>query len=75
MFTVLVWVLGMLGTLFTFLFGIWWKVENRQDKKIDNMSEQNGKEHREIHQKIDGQHHAIRDRLDNIWKHMRKQDD
>ena len=74
-FRILTWVLGALGALFVFMFGIWWKIENRQDQKIDESSKQNGKEHRDLHDKIDSNHHSIRDRLDNIWKHLSKGDD
>jgi len=64
------WALGSLGALMTLMIGIWWKVEHRQDQKIDNLAYMNGKEHRELHDKIEANHHAIRDRLDQIWKHM-----
>jgi hypothetical protein len=69
---ILTWVLGALGALFVFLFGVWWKIEARQDHKIDKIAESNGKEHKELHDKIDSNHHSIRDRLDNIWQHMKK---
>ena len=75
LFRILTWVLGALGALLIFLFGIWWKIENRQDRKIDDSSSINRKEHQELHDKIDNCHHSIRDRLDNIWKHMRKDSD
>ena len=71
---IMTWVLGALGALFVFLFGIWWKIENRQDRKIDKIAESNGKEHKELHDKIDTNHHSIRDRLDNIWKHVSRND-
>ena len=74
-FHMLTWILGSIGALLVFLFGIWWKIESRQDRKIDESSKQNGKEHKELHDKIDSNHHSIRDRLDNIWKHLSKGDD
>ena len=67
-------VLGGLGALLIFLFGLWWKIESRQDRKIDELHVSNGKEHRDLHDKIDENHHALRDRLDAIWKHMRPKD-
>ena len=74
-FHILTWVLGAIGALLVFLFGIWWKIESRQDQKIDESSRQNGKEHKDLHDKIDSNHHSIRDRLDNIWKHLSKDND
>ena len=56
------------------LAALWWKVESRQDKKIDTIQHTNGKEHKDLHDKIDSNHHAIRDRLDNIWKHLSNKD-
>jgi hypothetical protein len=52
------------------LIAVWWKVESRQDKKIETLQQTNGKEHKDLHDKIESNHHAIRDRLDNIWKHL-----
>lgn len=74
LFQILSWVLGALGAVFIFLFGIWWKIEARQDKKIDTLIAVNGKEHRDLYRTMDQQHHAIRDKLDNIWKHISKHD-
>ena len=74
-FHVLTRVLGAIGALLVFLFGIWWKIESRQDQKIDESSKQNAQEHKELRDKIDSNHHSIRDRLDNIWKHLSKDDD
>lgn len=74
-FGIIVWVMGAMGALLTFLFGLWWKIESRQDKKIDSLQVVNGKDHRDLHDKIDSNHHAIRDRLDNIWKHLSSKDD
>ena len=71
---IITWVLGGLGALLIFLFGLWWKIEARQDAKIDSLHVTNGKEHRDLHDKIDSNHHALRDRLDNIWKHIRPVD-
>ena len=30
------------------------------------------KEHRDLHARIDEVHHSLRDRLDQVWKHMNK---
>jgi hypothetical protein len=70
MFQVFSWVLGGLGTLLIFLFGFWWKIEHKQDEKIDALYLRQEIQHRDLHDKIESQHHAVRDRLDNIWKHI-----
>ena len=72
---IIIWVLGSIGAIGVFMFGIWWKIESRQDRKIDESAEKNGREHKELHDKIDSNHHSIRDRLDNIWKHISRRDD
>jgi hypothetical protein len=69
------WVLGAIGAIAVFMFGLWWKIESRQDQKIDESAKQNGKEHKDLHAKIDSNHHSIRDRLENIWQHISKRDD
>ncbi len=48
LFHILTWVLGALGALLLFLFGLWWKIENRQDRKIDESAKSNDKDHREL---------------------------
>ena len=68
------WVLAGLGACLSLAVGVWWRVESRQDRKIDGLSQINGKEHRDLHDKIDANHHSIRDKLDNIWKHISKGD-
>ena len=52
------------------LLTLWWKIESRQDRKIESLQVTNGKEHKDLNDKIDSNHHAIRDRLDNLWKHL-----
>jgi hypothetical protein len=60
------WVLGSLGTLAGVFMMIWWKVETRQDKKIDDMHKKNGDDHKNLHDKID----RVRDKVEEIWKHL-----
>ena len=68
------WALGAIGAVLAFIVSIWLRIEHRQDQKIDDLAQSNGKEHQDLHSKIESNHHAIRDRLDNIWKHMRPPD-
>ena len=60
------WILGSLGGIAAAMLGIWWRVESRQDKKIDDLSETNGKDHEILHKKID----KLRDKVEDIWKHL-----
>jgi len=39
-------------TIFLSMFGFWWRVESRQDKKIDGLRNFNDKDHREICKEI-----------------------
>lgn len=73
------WILGGLGTFAVLLFGYWWKVEERQDKKIDALGVKNDLAHRRLHTKIDAtqaeltrQHMQLRDKIEDIWKHVVK---
>jgi len=59
------------------LFGIWWKIESRQDKKIDDMANANEAAHLRIHHKIDNvegrlskQHAVLLEKTTDIWKHL-----
>lgn len=71
------WILGGVGGLATILFGIWWKIETRQDHKIDQLRVDNENAHIRLHAKIDDtekeltkQHLALRDKIEDIWKHV-----
>ena len=47
------------GACLAFIIGMWWKVEARQNTKIDKL-------HDEMHR----QHLVIRDKLESIWQHL-----
>lgn len=71
------WILGVIGAVATALFGIWWKIESRQDQKIDDLGKANEEAHRRLHDKVDdtrkqlvGQHNQLRDKLEDIWKFL-----
>lgn len=71
------WILGGVGTLSALLFGIWWKIEARQDRKIDTLRADNEQAHIRLHTKIDDtqdeltrQHLTLRDKIEDIWKHV-----
>lgn len=69
------WILGGVGSLAILLFGVWWKIEARQDNKIDQLRIDNDAAHIRLHTKIDDtqdeltkQHMALRDKIEDIWK-------
>jgi uroporphyrinogen-III decarboxylase len=63
------WILGFLGSFAIVASTIWWKVESKQDKKIDDLKTCNSKDHDLLHRKID----KTRDKLEEIWKHLVKE--
>jgi len=75
--SMLKWIFGAMGGVATLLFGIWWKIEARQDKKIDDFVKHNDAAHLRLHEKIDhvetrlaAQHSALLEKTTDIWKHM-----
>lgn len=52
------------------LLGFWWRVEARQDKSIKEMADANHKAHSDLHDKIDRNHNALRDKVQEIWEHL-----
>ena len=62
------WLLGTMGGICIFGFGIWWRIVAKQDKKLDTFAEHNGTEHKIIHSKID----RVQDKVEDIWKHLVK---
>ena len=63
------------------MFGIWWRIESRQDRKIDELSLHNDKSHREIRRELGEtkdeltkQHFLLRDRIEDIWKRLAGKD-
>lgn len=79
---VIQWVLGIFGACAVFLFGVWWKIESRQDHKIDQLQADNDKAHGLLHKKIGdtktelkdemtGQHLAIRDKIEVLIREVR----
>jgi hypothetical protein len=60
------WALTGFGTALIAFLGIWWRVESKQDKKIQSLQEINSHQHEMIHGKID----KVRDKVEDIWKHL-----
>lgn len=71
------WIFGAMGGVATLLFGIWWKIEARQDKKIDDFVVHNDMAHAKLHEKIgrvegrlSKQHGQLLELNTDIWKHL-----
>ena len=58
---IVLWVLASAGGVITSLVGLWRHYDMR-----------NSEEHRRIYEKIDENHNTIRDKLENIWRHLNK---
>ena len=74
------WIFGGIGTVALVLFGIWWKIEARQDAKIDKLQSCNHKDHQAIRQELvetkdqmTQQHMHLRDKIEKIWQHLVKE--
>lgn len=72
------WVIGIVVIILLAMisgFIRWWYcIESRQDEKLDKLDEENSKAHGEMHRKMDEQHSKIRDKLEDIWKHLLRRD-
>ena len=77
------WIFGGMGSVAVLLFGIWWKIESRQDQKIDNLADRNSRAHDLLHKRINcvkdelttemtEQHHQIRDRIERVMDEVRR---
>lgn len=64
------WALGTGVAIASLLFGLWWKVEMRQDKKIDDYHKTNMDEHRHMRDQIDEHHKSLIERIESLWKHL-----
>jgi len=73
------WIAGVGLPIAILVFGVWWKVEARQDRNLADLQKCNHKDHQEIRKELaaskdlmNQQHHHLRDKLDNIWAHISK---
>jgi hypothetical protein len=64
------WGLGAAGAIAAAFLGIWWRVESNQDKRVKDLAQQNSHQHDQLHGKID----KVRDKVEEIWKHLVKND-
>ena len=70
--------LGAIGGIAAIIMGIWWKVEHRQDQKIDQLHEENHSAHLLLHEKIDtlqNQTHKnqmhIMAKFEELWRNIK----
>lgn len=69
------WLIGIFGSVGATLLAIWWKIETKQDRKIDDLAKDNSKSHGLLHKKIDevdqkmtNQHLVVLGKIEEIWK-------
>lgn len=72
------WLLGSLGTLVAIGVSIWWHVESKQDKKIDDLHDENHKSHERLHDKVDGlqkevhqNHTHLLSKFEELWRNIK----
>lgn len=65
-----IWAAGLMLTIASLFLGIWWKVESRQDHKIDQSIKSNAEEHKELRELQNRNHQSVIDRIENIWQHL-----
>jgi hypothetical protein len=63
------WILSFLVAFASLASLIWWRVESTQNRKIDDLSERNHEDHGHLHKKIDN----VRDKVEDIWKELVRQ--
>ena len=67
--------------VFLFMLSIWWRVEARQDRKLDELRKANDRAHEFLRDKIDAtndqtrsEYRHIRDKIEEIWKKVVRHD-
>lgn len=74
------WILGALGAIAAVGLSFWWRVEAKQDKKIDDLTQQNMEGHNAIYKRINSvedkmteQHITILGKIEELWKSRHKE--
>ena len=64
--------------MFLALARIWWHVEQQQTKEIDSLRKTNHEDHRQMRREMSDtkqmlidQHLTVRDKIEDIWKHLK----
>jgi type VI protein secretion system component VasK len=60
--------------LLLFFVGLWWRIDARREKAVKEWKSQNEEQHEAIRQSMDDKHQSIRDKIEEIWKHLTGQD-
>ena len=70
---------GAIITILLAVFGFWFKLHHRQESKIESLQQTNGKEHADLHKKIDRLDEkseqrgvATRQAVDQVMQHLLK---
>jgi len=68
---------GAVITICIAVFGFWFKLHHRQEQKIETLQQTNGKEHSDLHKKIDRldtkseeRGRSVRQAVDQVMQHL-----
>ena len=64
-------VIGAGVPLALFAFGVWIRAETRNRDSFQRLFDENDHQHQLIRRDMTDQHHAIRDKIEKIWQHMK----
>ena len=71
-------VAGLVVPVVLALVRMWWHVENQQTKEIDNLRKSNHEDHTNIRKELSDtkqmlidQHMTVRDKIEDVWKHLK----
>lgn len=64
------WLVGLLVAFGVAFVGIWQHIDKKKEHKLDEKFKNNDDDHRAIHHKIDN----VRDKVEDIWKHLVSKD-
>ena len=71
-------IMGVAGPVVLGLARIWWHVENQQTKEIDALRKTNHNDHTQIRKELSDtkqmlidQHMTVRDKIEDVWKHLK----
>ena len=74
---VILFVAGATVTMCLAIFGLWFKLHHRQDQKMETLQAVNGKEHADLHKKIDRldtkseeRGRTVRQAVDQVMQHL-----
>jgi hypothetical protein len=54
-----------------FVLGMLYRIESKRSEDIEKYHAENMKEHQDIRKEITDQHAVLRDKIEQIWQHMK----